>query len=237
MLNPKQCVLYSGGAAGTEQFFGALAEGWGIEEVNYSFEGHQIERKRGVRVLTSEELALKDVSLTYVSKLMNREYTRAPIFRKVLQSICWQVSSGNQVIVIGAIQPDNTVKGGTGWGAEFAKICNKPLLVFDQPKNGWFTWDKEVWTRWKSPSSSMPTLPLRAPASWKTTAATPSRTSSPAPSTVKPRAAQAAGPFRAHPPRFHRRGVLRPVRNPWPSNSPKQNVPSCVSCRPTCPTP
>ena len=236
MLNPKQCVLYSGGAAGTEQFFGALAEGWGIEEVNYSFEGHQIERKRGVRVLTSEELALKDVSLTYVSKLMNREYTRAPIFRKVLQSICWQVSSGNQVIVIGAIQPDNTVKGGTGWGAEFAKICNKPLLVFDQPKNG-SPGTKKSGPRWKSPSSSMPTLPLRAPASWKTTAATPSRTSSPAPSTVKPRAAQAAGPFRAHPPRFHRRGVLRPVRNPWPSNSPKQNVPSCVSCRPTCPTP
>ena len=115
MLNPKQCVLYSGGAAGTEQFFGALAEGWGIEEVNYSFEGHQSERKRGVRILTSEELALKDVSLTYVSKLMNREYTRAPLFRKVLQSICWQVSSGNQVIVIGAIQPDNTVKGGTGY--------------------------------------------------------------------------------------------------------------------------
>ena len=151
MLNPKQCVLYSGGAAGTEQFFGALAEGWGIEEVNYSFEGHQIERKRGVRVLTSEELALKDVSLTYVSKLMNREYTRAPIFRKVLQSICWQVSSGNQVIVIGAIQPDNTVKGGTGWGAEFAKICNKPLLVLDQPKNGWFTWNKEVWAPVEKP--------------------------------------------------------------------------------------
>ena len=128
MLNPKQCVLYSGGAAGTEQFFGALAEGWGIEEVNYSFEGHQIERKRGVRVLTSEELALKDVSLTYVSKLMNREYTRAPIFRKVLQSICWQVSSGNQVIVIGAIQPDNTVKGGTGWGKEVWTPVEKPVI-------------------------------------------------------------------------------------------------------------
>lgn len=144
MLNAKQCVLYSGGAAGTEQFFGALAEGWGIEEVNYSFEGHQIERERGVRVLTSEELALKDVSLAYVSKLMNREYTRAPLFRKVLQSICWQVSSGNQVVVVGAIQPDNTVKGGTGWGAEFAKICNKPLLVFDQARNGWFVWDREA---------------------------------------------------------------------------------------------
>ena len=61
MLNPKQCVLYSGGAAGTEQFFGALAEGWGIEEVNYSFEGHQIERKRGVRVLTNGDRIFIDL--------------------------------------------------------------------------------------------------------------------------------------------------------------------------------
>ncbi len=151
MLNPAQCVLYSGGAAGTEQFFGALAESWGIEEVNYSFEGHQIDRSRGVRVLTSEELALKDVSLTYVSRLMNREYTRAPLFRKVLQSICWQVSSGDEVFVVGAIQPDNTVKGGTGWGAEFAKICNKPLHVFDQPRGAWFLWDKDVWTEVDAP--------------------------------------------------------------------------------------
>ena len=93
MLDPKQCVLFSGGAAGTEQFFGAQAEAWGIEEVNYSFDGHQIERKRGVRVLTSEELALKDVSLPYVSRLMGREFTKAPLFRKVLQSICWQASN------------------------------------------------------------------------------------------------------------------------------------------------
>lgn len=143
MLNARQCVLYSGGAAGTEQFFGALCESWGIEEVNYSFEGHQIERTRGVRLLSEEELALKDVSLAYVSRLMNREYTRAPLFRKILQSICWQVSSGSQVVVVGAIQPDGTVKGGTGWGAELAKICNKPLLVFDQVRDGWFVWDRE----------------------------------------------------------------------------------------------
>ena len=151
MLTPNQCILYSGGAAGTEQFFGSLAESWGIEEVNYSFEGHQIERHRGVRVLTSEELALKDVSLTYVSKLMGREYTQAPLFRKVLQSICWQVSSGNQIIVVGHIQPDNTVKGGTGWGAEFAKICNKPLLVFDQTRNGWYSWEQECWAEVENP--------------------------------------------------------------------------------------
>ncbi|MBQ7607545.1 MAG: hypothetical protein IJU76_06200 [Desulfovibrionaceae bacterium] len=147
MLPANQCILYSGGAAGTEQFFGSLAESWGIEEVNYSFDGHQIERRRGVRILTSEELTGKDVSLSYVSRLLHREYTKAPLFRKVLQSICWQVSSGDQVLVVGSIQEDKTVKGGTGWGAEFAKICNKNLLVFDQPNDTWFTWEEDDWIK------------------------------------------------------------------------------------------
>lgn len=119
--------------------------------MNYSFDGHQIERKRGVRVLTSEELALKDVSLTYVSRLMGREFTKAPLFRKVLQSICWQVSSGQEVVVVGNIQPDQTVKGGTGWGAEFAKICNKPLLVFDQEQDGWYRWLNDAWVKVEEP--------------------------------------------------------------------------------------
>ena len=50
---------------------------------------------------------------------------------------------------IGTIQDDHTVRGGTGWGAEFAKLCNKPLFVFDQDKNGWFMWDGEhdTWIR------------------------------------------------------------------------------------------
>ena len=34
MLDPKQCVLFSGGAAGTEHFYGAQAEARGIEEAN-----------------------------------------------------------------------------------------------------------------------------------------------------------------------------------------------------------
>jgi hypothetical protein len=141
MLNPKECILYSGGAAGAEAWFGLAAEQYGLQEVNFSFEGHQAERDRGKRVLTNEELALKDVSLNYVSKLMNRQYTGAPLFRKVLQSICWQVSSAPEIFVVGEILPDETVKGGTGWGAEFSKICNKRLLVFDQEKNAWFLWN------------------------------------------------------------------------------------------------
>ncbi|MDR2826229.1 MAG: hypothetical protein LBV76_05480 [Deltaproteobacteria bacterium] len=144
MLNPTECILYSGGATGAEACFGEMAEKYGLQEVNFSFEGHQIERTRGLRILNSEELALKDVSLSYVSKLMNRQYTSAPLFRKVLQSICWQVSSAHEVFVVGEVMTDDTVKGGTGWGAEFSKMCNKRLLVFDQKQDAWFQWD----SRW-----------------------------------------------------------------------------------------
>lgn len=151
MLTPALCTLYSGGATGTESCFGEFAEQYGVQEVNYSFEGHQIERSRGLRILTNEELSLKDVSMAYVSKLMNRQYTRAPLFRKVLQSICWQVSAGHEVFVVGSIMADGTVKGGTGWGAEFAKICNKPLWVFDQVQQNWFHWEEEVWKKVTGP--------------------------------------------------------------------------------------
>lgn len=154
MSNPKEFILYSGGASGTESEFGVNAEKYGLQEVNYSFEGHQNTRQRGLRVLTEKELESKDVSLTYVSKLMNRNFTRAPIFRKVLQSICWQVNSGHEIFIIGSILEDGTVKGGTGWGAEFAKICNKPLYVFSQDKGCWFTWEKDQWAECEAPKIS-----------------------------------------------------------------------------------
>ena len=40
---------FQGGAAGAEAEFGAQAERYGIDEVNYSFEGHSHVRQRGLR--------------------------------------------------------------------------------------------------------------------------------------------------------------------------------------------
>lgn len=145
MLNKEDCVLYSGGANGAEAEFGAQAQRHGIEEINFTFEGHKIARDRGVRVLSREELLKGDVSLAYVSKLMHRSFTDAPLIRKVLQTIWYQVNSGQEIYVIGWIQEDGTVRGGTGWGAEFAKLCNKPIFVFDQEKGRWFTWKEDRW--------------------------------------------------------------------------------------------
>ena len=90
-------ILYSGGAAGAEAEFGACAERHGIEEVNFTFDGHIIQRRRGVRVLNHEELQTGDVSLEYVSRLMHRRYTDAPTIRKVLQTLWYQVNSGQEI--------------------------------------------------------------------------------------------------------------------------------------------
>jgi hypothetical protein len=144
-MNREDCILFSGGAPGAEAEFGAAAERHGIEEVNFTFDGHRIARQRGIRVLNHEELGAGDVSLEYVSRLMHRRYSDAPTIRKVLQTLWYQVNSGQEIYVIGVILDDQTVRGGTGWGAEFAKLCNKPLFVFDQEKNGWFRWSGSAW--------------------------------------------------------------------------------------------
>jgi hypothetical protein len=140
MPRPDECVLFSGAAVGAEAVFGEAAEHWGIQEVNFSFPGHRDARTRGLRVLTPEELAHGDVSLSYVGRLMRRQYPHTPLFRKVLQSIWHQVNAGRQIFVVGRINDDDTVKGGTGVAAEYANLFNKPLLVFDQERDGWFRW-------------------------------------------------------------------------------------------------
>ncbi len=144
-MKPEDAILFSGGAPGAEAAFGAAAERHGVEEVNFTFAGHRNVRTRGIRVLNHEELVAGDVSLEYVSRLMGRRYADAPTIRKVLQTLWYQINSGQEAYVIGTIEDDLTVRGGTGWGAEFAKLCNKPLFVFDQTKDGWFRWTGTAW--------------------------------------------------------------------------------------------
>jgi len=141
------CALYSGGASGAEAIFGELAEAWDVKEVNFTFEGHQQLRERGRYVLSSHEMSAGDVSLLYVSRRLNRTFSEGTMIRRVLQSLWHQVSRAQQVFVVGEIQDDGTVKGGTGWSVELARMWHKNLWVFDQNKQAWFRWTGEDWNR------------------------------------------------------------------------------------------
>jgi hypothetical protein len=145
MTDISKITLYSGGHKGTEAEFGKLAEAWNMKEVNISFEGHNAERIRGVKVLSQEELQKGDISMEIVSKLMKRNYSKTEKIRKVIQTIFHMVNNGHHVIAVGWIQTDNTVKGGTGWGVELAKLFNRPLSVYDQDRKSWFSWEDSQW--------------------------------------------------------------------------------------------
>ena len=100
-MNKSDFILFSGGAPGAEAEFGACAERHGIEEVNFTFDGHTEARRRGIRVLNHEELQAGDVSLEYVSRLMHRRYTDSPTIRKILQTLWYQVNNGQEIYVVG----------------------------------------------------------------------------------------------------------------------------------------
>jgi hypothetical protein len=144
--DPRSFRLHSGGARGAEAEFGICAERWGLQEVNYSFEGHKLrERERGVVMLGPAELEKGDFSLVYVSRRLGRVLSEIPLVRNVLQTIWHQINAASQVFVVGAIQDDGTVRGGTGWGAELARLWKKPLFVFDQQRGKWSRWTGSAW--------------------------------------------------------------------------------------------
>ncbi|PID44489.1 MAG: hypothetical protein CR981_01295 [Proteobacteria bacterium] len=144
-MEAKNCTLYSSGLKGAETAFGEAAEKYGVSEVVYTFENHKLCRDKNTVTLSSEELERGDISMELASRMMNRTYYETEKIRKVLQTIFHMVNSGHQVFVVGTIQEDGSVKGGTGWAVELAKMFNRPLHVFDQNNDKWHTW-KNGWT-------------------------------------------------------------------------------------------
>ena len=144
-MNQSECKFFSGGLRGAEETFGQWAEKYNIEETTFSFEGHKLARDRNVVILGPEELAKGEVSMDIVSTKMGRKYAQSETLKKVFQVIFHMINSGFQVFAVGWIKEDKTVLGGTGWGIALAKFFNRPVSVFDQDKNQWFTWKDADW--------------------------------------------------------------------------------------------
>jgi hypothetical protein len=150
--DPKRFHLISGGARGAEAIFGRNAERWGVKETHYSFDGHPfLERERGVVVLDERELGKGDFSLVYASHRLSRPLSEIPNIRRILQTAWHQITAASEVFVIGAIQENGTVRGGTGWGSELARLWSKPICVFDQVRGGWWRWDATTWRKEPAP--------------------------------------------------------------------------------------
>lgn len=144
-MKASDVTLYSGGHKGAESVFGEMAEKYGAKEVNFTFEGRQTARQVNTVVLSNDDLTRGDISMELASNMMHRSYYEAEKIRKVLQTIFHMVNSGHQIFVVGMILADGTVKGGTGWSVELAKLFNRPVSVFDQPTKKWYSWKNGSW--------------------------------------------------------------------------------------------
>ena len=145
MVANENYILYSGGLKGAETAFGEAAAKWSVKEVNFCYAGQKKNRQENMIILSDDELKRGDISMELVSKMMSRTYYETEKIRKVLQTIFHMVNRGHQVFVIGTILEDNTVKGGTGWAVELAKLFNRPLSVYDQAKDVWYSWKEGSW--------------------------------------------------------------------------------------------
>jgi len=137
--------LIHGGHKGTEAAFGEIAAKHGIRETTLSFEGHRMERAHNVEVLDDKALDAGRVSMEFVFQAMGRRFHSGDGIRRVIHSMFHVVTRTNELFTVGVIQPNDTVRGGTGWGVELAKAFNRKVHVFDQQRNAWFTWDHDEW--------------------------------------------------------------------------------------------
>lgn len=145
-LSPDQVTLYSSGAKGAETCFGELAAKHGLAEINFTFPGHRANRTVHAVELSEREMEAGNVSMEDVSRRLSRTYsTEGTLIRKILQTLWHVVSQTQKVFVVGFIQPDDTVTGGTGWSVELARMWGKDLWVYDCERNGWFTWTDGAW--------------------------------------------------------------------------------------------
>ena len=75
----------------------------------------------------------------------------SPELRRVLQAIWHQVSTAGEVFAVGAVNPDKTAHGGTGWAVELARHWGKPVHLFDQDRKRWLRWDGRDWVAEEPP--------------------------------------------------------------------------------------
>jgi hypothetical protein len=144
--SPESFTLLASGSAGAEEEFGACAERWGVREVNFTFAGrHEIARTRGLVELSEDELKVGEVSASYVKAHVHRAFSESPELRRVLQAIWHQVSTAGEVFSVGAVNPDKTAHGGTGWAVELARHWGKPVHLFDQEQKRWLRWNERDW--------------------------------------------------------------------------------------------
>jgi len=158
-------VLHSGGAKGADTVWGTIGSEYGISEENtkhYWMKGGS-KPPQGNVLLTEEqkEEARPHVKQAAASMRERGDNTRSPPSSSLAVSLIhrnwFQVKNSDAVFAItkGGLNPTRTLikpDRGTPWAVEMGINQGKPVYVFAQGLNQWFTWDGSKFIETETPT-------------------------------------------------------------------------------------
>lgn len=132
---------HSGGALGSDFYWGNIGEKYGVESKHYYGEGNK-KTPFGNTPVSKSAMEEADSHLKEANKTLNRKFPTSKEYVNNLLRRNWQqVKNSDAIFAVSTIADNNTVNGGTGWAVQMAIDNNKPVHVFDQDKGKWYEYN------------------------------------------------------------------------------------------------
>lgn len=138
-------VNHSGGAIGSDTMWGEIGEEYGVVSNHYY---HGTKTPNGNIEITEEQF---ERGKQHVYKANETLHRRPDKYMNLLARNWIQVENSDAVFAIGQLK-NNVVDGGTGWAVQMAIDVGKPVYVFDQDRNKWYTNVDKDWIEIGTPT-------------------------------------------------------------------------------------
>ena len=124
-------VNHSGGAVGSDSYWGAIGEKYGVVSEHYYY-GNKT--PNGNHQITQEQF---EEGKEHVLKANETLHRRPDAYMNLLSRNYAQVKNADAIFAVGHLK-NGIVDGGTGWAVQMAIDDNKPVYVYDQIRKQWF---------------------------------------------------------------------------------------------------
>lgn len=129
---PNYYVNHSGGAVGSDSYWGAIGEKYGVVSEHYYY-GNKT--PNGNHQITQEQF---EEGKEHVLKANETLHRRPDAYMNLLSRNYAQVKNADAIFAVGHLK-NGIVDGGTGWAVQMAIDDNKPVYIYDQVRKQWFS--------------------------------------------------------------------------------------------------
>ena len=136
----KNFINHSGGAIGSDSAWDEIGKEFGMVNNKHYYYGSKT--PKGNYLLSKAEFEEGKEKVLLANKTLHR---KPEAYMNLLARNWMQVKNSEAIFAIGSITK-NIVDGGTGWAVQMAIDAGKPVFVFDQNLNKWFTWECNIFT-------------------------------------------------------------------------------------------